>query len=242
MATAADIIRDALKALAVLAAGETLGADDQADGIRALNLLLGSWANERILVHGTRRATYTLTPSLSPHTIGSGGTLNTTRPLRIDGAGVIPVGSTNETPLKILTDAEYQAIPDKALTEVSPQRLWVEWTHPTAKLWFWPVPTTAATLALYTWSRIAEFAASDTVTLPDGYEDALIHALALRLAPSYGVQPSTQLVQNAMDAKAAIMRTNSPDVVSELDSALTTGPRGSDVTIAGGGTFGGGLF
>lgn len=222
MATAADIVRDSLKMLGVLAAGESLAAADQTDGIRALNLLLGRWANERLTIHGTRRTTHTLTASLSPHTIGTGGTFNTTRPLRIDGAGIIPVGGT-ETPLRILTDAQYREIGDKAQTDSVPSAVWVEQTYPTAKLWLWPVPTTAATLVLYTWSRITEFAAADTVSLPDGYEDALVHALALRLAPMYGVQPDGTLLQGAADSLAAVKRTNAPDVLVEVDPGVLSG-------------------
>lgn len=229
MATATDIVRDALKLLGVLAAGESLGANDSADGLRSLNLLLGTWANERLLVHGTRRATYTLTASLSPHTIGTGGTFNTTRPNRIDRAGIIAAGLTEERPLRILTDAQYAEIGNKAETTQTPDSLWVEETFPTSKLWLWPVPTTAATLVLYTWSRISAFAASDTVSLPDGYEDALIHALAMRIAPMYGVEPSALLVSNANIAVAAIQRTNSPEVVSQIDSALVS-RGGFDIT------------
>lgn len=218
--TAAGLIRRALKLLGVLAAGESLSAEDQADGLLELNLLLGTWANERLLVHGTRRATYTLTASLSPHVIGAGSTFAATRPVRIDGAGVIRVGETRETPLDVLTDAQYRAISDKTETAETPQRLWVEWTYPTAKLWLWPVPSTAATLVLYTWSRLTGFAASDRVSLPDGYENALAHALALQWAPMYGVEPSGTLRESASEAIAAIKRTNAPEVLAELDTGV----------------------
>lgn len=239
MATAADIIRDALKLLGVLAAGESLSAVDQVDGLRALNRMLGTWANERLLVHGTRRATYTLTAGLSPHTIGATGTLATTRPLRIDGAGIVE--SEQERPLRLLTDAEYQRIPDKGL-DGTPSQVWVEQTHPNAKLWLWPVPTTAATLALYTWSRITEFEASDAVSLPDGYEDALIHALAIRVAPLYGVEPGGTLRENASEALAAVKRTNMQTPLVEMDSALTRRGGGSDVDIVGIAESPGGLY
>ncbi|MGH8525912.1 MAG: hypothetical protein ACREXY_17420, partial [Gammaproteobacteria bacterium] len=193
-----------------------------ADGLVELNLLLGTWANLRLMVHGTRRSTYTLTSSLSPHTIGSGGTFNTTRPLRIDGAGVLAAGSTTgETPLKILTDAEYREIPDKASTSSVPNSVWVEWAHPLAKLWLYPVPTTGATLALYAWSRITEFASSDTVTLPDGYENALAHSLALQWAPLFGVEPSGTLVNNAAVAIEAIRRTNAQVPLASVDPAIS---------------------
>lgn len=223
MSTAADLIRRSMKLLGELAAGEPMGAEDQADGLVELNLLLGSWANERLLVHGVRRSTYTLTPSLSPHTIGVGGTFNTTRPLRIDGAGIIPSGSTAETKLTVLTDGQYQETGSKAATSAVPASVWVEWTHPTAKLWLYPVPTTAATLVLYTWSRVAAFATSDTIALPDGYENALAHALALQWAPMFGAEPSGTLRENAADAKAAIKRTNSQTPIVQMDLGVSRG-------------------
>jgi hypothetical protein len=245
MATAADLIRRSLKLLGVLAAGEPLSAEDQADCLVELNALLGTWANERLAVHGVRRSTHTLTAALSPHTIGTGGTFAVTRPLKIDGAGVIRVGETAETPLELLTDAEYQAIAEKAQQEDVPQRLWVEWTHPAAKLWLWPVPTSAATLVLYTPSRVGEFAAADTVSLPDGYENALAHALALQVAPMYGVEPSGAFLNNHTEAMAAIRRTNAPEVLMELDAALApsgAGSGASNVIMSHAGTDSGGLY
>lgn len=232
MATAADIIRDALKLLGVLAAGESLPSADQEDGLNALNRMLGTWANERLLVHGTRRTEYTLTPSLSPHTIGTTGTFATTRPLRIDGASVIPVGSDSEQRVSILTDAQYRAIPDKTLTDALPHKLWVEQTFPNAKLWLYPVPTSAGRLVLHTWSRISAFTASDSVSLPDGYEDALIHALALRIAPGYGVEPSGTLRENAAAVLAAIQRTNAPEVIAEMDAGVCLPGRNGGYDIA----------
>lgn len=220
MSTAADIIRRAMKQLGVLAAGETPSAEDQADALIELNLMLSSWANERLLVFGTRRNTYTMVPNLSPHTIGATGTFATTRPLRIDGAGVIMVGNDTELPISMLTDAEYRLVMQKGLPSTFPMEMWVEWTYPNANLWFWPVPTTAAMLVLYTWSQIASFAASDVVSLPSGYEDAMGNALAVRLAPSYGTEPSPTLIQNMLESVAAIKRTNAPDVVSEIDPGL----------------------
>lgn len=243
--TVADIIKDALKLLGVLAAGESLGANDAADGLRSLNMLLGTWANERLHVAGTRRVTHVVSGA-GPHSIGPSGTIATTRPLRIDAAGILPTGQTKEEPLRLFTDAEYQNIQSKAEFGEAATGLWVENTYPNASLWFWPVPTTTFSLVLYTWSHIAEFAATtDLVALPLGYEDALAHALAIRLAPMYGVEPSLTMISNASDAMAAIRRTNSETPRSELDPALWSGGGGSgssDVSISTGGSSSGGLF
>ena len=55
------------------------------------------------------------------------------------------------------------------------------------------------------------------------YENALAHALALQWAPMFGVEPSGTLRENAMEAIAAIKRTNAPDVVVELDAGILSG-------------------
>jgi hypothetical protein len=89
MATVADIIRGAFRALGVLAAGETPSAAEEADALTILNDMLDSWANERLAVFQTVRTAYTLTPSLNPHTIGHSGHLHVTRPVRVDRASVI---------------------------------------------------------------------------------------------------------------------------------------------------------
>lgn len=225
MTRAADLVRRSLKLLGVLAPGESLTAADSTDGIVSLNRLFGTWANERLLVHGVRRSTHTLTPGLSPHLMSPSGSTGfaVARPVRIEGAGIIRVGQTTETPVEVLSDAQYKAIGDKATSGAVPTRLWVEWTTPSAKLWMWPVPTTAATLVLYTWSRIAEVLAADDVFFPDGYDNALEHALALQLAPMYGVEPSGTLLNNAAEALAAIQRTNQRTPVLTPDPVTSSG-------------------
>jgi hypothetical protein len=88
--TAADLIRISLRTLGVLAAEETPSAAEQSDALETLNDMLDSWAGERLALFATLRSTHTLTVGLSPQTIGSGGTFNTTRPVRIDGASITP--------------------------------------------------------------------------------------------------------------------------------------------------------
>ena len=235
MATAADLIRRSLKLLGVLAAGESPTAEDQADVLVELNALLGTWANERLLVHGTRRSSFTLPTNNSPTLIGPSGELSTTRPLRIDAAGVVRVGQTKETPLRLLTDAEFAALADKSQTAEVPECIWVEWTHPNASLWLSPVPTTAATLVLYTWSRITEFSSvSDAVSLPDGYDNALAHALALQVAPMFGAEPSGMLLENARASRAAIECTNLKVGLLRADPAIVMGGGFNLVTGDGG--------
>lgn len=224
--TVADLIKGALRTLAVTASGETPTAAEQSDAFAALNAMLDSWSNERLAVYATVRTAHTLTPGLNPHTFGfrlvNPPTFNSTQPIRIDRASIIQATVPDiEIQLKLCTDAEWQATQGKTVAGI-PMVLWVEKAYPVENLWLNPVPDAAHSLVLYTWQPLTAFSGvTQAISLPPGYVRALQYALAVDLAPSYGVEPSATLVQSAMEAKAAIMRTNEPDVVAELDPALT---------------------
>ena len=204
MATVADIIRGAFRVLGVLASGETPSAAEQADALETLNDMLDSWAGERLALFASLRSTYTLTPSLSPHTIGTSGTFNTTRPVRIDAASIVSGGS--ETPIALLSDSQWQALQGKTSVG-TPAALWVEGAYPLMKLHFHPIPTAAETLVLYTWQQLGRFASTATTfDMPPGYARAIRFNLAKELAPEYGVQMSGEAVSVADESKATLKR------------------------------------
>lgn len=219
--TVAELIRGALRTLGVLASGETPAAAEQADALVSLNDMLDSWAGERLVLYATLRSTHTLTPSLNPHTIGSGGTFSTTRPVRIDRASIIRAAAAGtETPLALLSDAEWQTTPNKTDTG-TPAALWVETAHPLAKLWLHPIPSAADTLVLYTWQQLGRFAsASETVDLPPGYQRALRFNLAAELAGEYGVALSAENASIAAESKATLKRMNAKPSYLRCDDAV----------------------
>lgn len=206
MATVAELIRGAFRTLGVLAAEETPTAAEESDSLVTLNDMLDSWAGERLVLFASLRSTHTLTPGLSPHTIGTAGTFNTTRPVRIERASIYATGS--ETPLELLSDAEWQATQGKA-SAGTPSSLWVESAYPLMKLHFHPVPSAADTLVLYTWQQLGRFASTGTtVDLPPGYARAIRSNLAVELAPEYGVSVSAELGSIASESKATLKRLN----------------------------------
>lgn len=209
MATAADIIRGAFRILGILAASETPTAAEEADGLTSLNDMLDSWAGEQLVLHATLRSTHTLTPSLSPHTIGAAGTFNTTRPVRVDRASLtLASAAGTETPLQLLSDAEWQATQGKT-TAGTPTALWVETSYPLMKLHLNPIPSAADTLVLYTWQQIGRFATTATTfDLPPGYARAIRYNLAKEIAPEYGVSMSAEAADIANDSKATLKRLN----------------------------------
>lgn len=231
MSTVADLIRGAFRVLGVVAAEESPSASEQADGLETLNDMLDSWAGERLVLFATLRSTHTLTPSLSPHTIGTAGTFNTTRPVDVERASIIQAGASGtETPIHILTDAEWQTTPDKTGTG-TPQALWVETAHPLAKLWLNPVPNAADTLVLYTPLQLGRFASVNvTLDLPPGYGRAIRFNLARELAPDYGAALSAEAADIASESKANLKRMNYRPTYLRCDPAVLGGGRPNLIT------------
>lgn len=215
MATARDLIKGSLRLIGAIATGETPSADEQADGLSALNDMLASWSNERLLV--PTRTREELSVSASPVTIGDGATLDTERPLSVDAATVL-IGAV-EYPLEILSPERWQAISQKDLTSSIPTSLFIEGTFPNETLNLWPAPAGSVTLVLYSWKAMTSIAtANTTLSFPDGYLRALRYNLAVELAPEYGRVVTQEVAMIAREAKANIKRMNKRPVTVVSDA------------------------
>ena len=115
-----------------------------------------------------------------------------------------------ETPLTMLTEAAWQALPLKTLTNTRPTHWYYNPTFPFGTLTFWPVPTGSdLSAAVYVPTQVPQFTTlDDTVSLPPGYERMIVKNLALELCPSYKVEPSPLLLKQATDAIATVKRAN----------------------------------
>ncbi len=212
MAVVLDVIKQALKDLGVLAAGEVPTSEESEDARVALNNLLDEWATERLQIYTTTRTTWTIVASTATYTVGSGGTVPIARPTFIDSIGYIDTTPTPdlELPLHMLTDAEYRALPQKPLTSTLPVSWYYEPTYPLGTLSLFPVPTSTTLLgAIYAPTAVTSFAALTTsVALPPGYARMLAKNLAVELAPSYERMINPGLLNAAMESKASVKRSN----------------------------------
>lgn len=231
MTTTLDIITQAFLEVGAFATSESIPAADAQDALGKLNRMLDAWRNERLMLYQLTRETFNLVASQQSYTIGSGGNFNTNRPLSIERAGV-EVQSTNpvtELPVDIVSDAEWQQIRVKAITSTYPRKLWVQGGMPLVTLWVWPVPSEVNKLVLYSWpgALLAQFAAlTTTLSLPPGYEEALISNLAMRLYPSYGTPINPVVEQTARESKALLKRTNTRQADLRCDPMLYAKGRG----------------
>lgn len=207
MATAQDIINEALLSLNQIAAGDTPNASESAQALGVLNRLISSWSAEGIVIPYVTTDGYTLTGAATI-TIGTGGTINTTRPLLIKSM-TIQVSNVSQE-VRIVTAEEWATIKDFSRGGKFAQVAWFNPQSPTlASISFWPTPASGGTLAVNSLKPLSQLAAlGTTVTFPEGYERALVALLALELAPSYGAPVGEVLVANAQSAKAAIVGMN----------------------------------
>lgn len=215
MATGSAIISRALRLIGALAAGETASATEQADALEALNAMLDSWRTESLAVYAFRDETLTLTGAAS-YTIGTGGALNTTRPVKIESA--YQRVSTVDYPVRLASADAWYRLAAKSTTSNVAEWLYYEPAYPLGVLYLYPKPTSGV-LHLVTWVPLTAVTAAAEVALPPGYQDAITYHLAVRLAPEYGRPVTAELAALTRNAKEVIQRVNfrSPLMSTGLD-------------------------
>lgn len=210
---ASRILERSLRLIGVLQAAEAMDPEDAADSLDVLNGMLEAWRLDSLLVYARLRYLFALTAGQAQYTVGVGGQFNIERPVRIEDARFI-TGSgqqTLDTPLPLLTDAQYRAISVKFTP--SAWGLWAYYdpTYPLGTFVLWPVPSTSASVRLTVWQPLATVPTIETdIDFPPGYRRALEYNLAREMAPEYGVAlaPGDERLTLAMESKDALMRLN----------------------------------
>ncbi len=205
----------------------TPNTSDDTRALRFLQNMLSSWSVEGLVVPYYTTENFTLTTGQAIYTIGESGSpdLDTVRPLRITDA-YFRIGDI-DYPIDVsMTKAEYTRITSKDL-EVRPDRLYYDPQYPNAKIKFDTECDTAHAFYLTSEKPLAEVTAiSDTFSLPNEINEALVFNLALRLKDQHSNKLSNDMRQIAHDSKAALETLNSREKLLgpvSLDSALVSG-------------------
>ena len=208
MSTPQDLINAALREARIIVPDEGPSTAESNDGLLSLNWMLNSWSAQALPVYQITRETFPLTGLLS-YTIGTGGTFNTPRPVKIETASVIDSAGAGR-PVKLGTVEEWVSYADKTRSGVYADLLYFDGAYPQATIYLIPKPQTGSSLELYSYKPLVQFATlTDTIALPPGYERALIMALALELWNQYRQgDPPASLVAKAQEAKQSIFGLN----------------------------------
>ncbi len=222
-----DLINSALRKIGVLAANETPNADESADALASLNVMLESWSAEQVAVYQILNFSQALVANTQTYTMGAGGTFNTTRPLKIESAGII-TPDTLRHEMKIIDPIEWSKLEEKSLTGLLPKVLYNDNAFPSINLSVSPIPSGTPTLDLYVWAQLSQFASlSTTFAMPPGYFRALVYNLAIDLAPEYGAQAlaaAAGIAGMAASAKNDVVTLNASNAIAQEPSALPPAP------------------
>jgi hypothetical protein len=142
------------------------------------------------------------------YTIGTGGTVATTRPIIITSAATLSTTSIS-LPVEIVTSEVWaQRVLDAAETGSFVELLFPDYGMPLITRRVWPSPSTGS-LILYSLKPLTGIATlATTVVLPPGYEQALIQNLAVKIAPEFNKQAPPTLLADAERSRNAIAKTN----------------------------------
>lgn len=205
---ASTIIGDALGLINVVDPMEAIAAEDAALGLRTLNRLVNMLAADSLMPVAVAFQPVPLTAAGGTKTIGAAGDIVVTKPTKIEVGAYILSGTTSY-PLHRLTREQWAKIPYKTQQGL-PNCYWYEPT--TAILGtvnFWPVPSSSCTAYLPLKSSLTAFANLTTeYSLPEGYEEYLLTALAVHSAPLYQRQASGDIAFRMKQAKKLIKRLN----------------------------------
>jgi len=230
MPTAATVIQDALLELGVLASGETPTAAMANDALRALNRLMDTLSNGQSFAFYANTVSRALTGEAS-FTIGPvTGDVVTARPIKIETATVVRQGITY--PVSVLDNQKWDAISFKGANGANTSGVYYEAQSPLGIVYVWPLAS-GCTLNLRVVNQVAVFPDLTTdLSLPPGYEEALVKCLAVAISPQYPANPLAPVTARAARrALVMINRVNNVIPTQQIDSVLLNYRGGS--TLAG---------
>ena len=231
MANVMDLITRSMLELGVLASGEAATGAEAQDCFNYLNSMLMSWNTDRTNIYTVNIAQYPLISGTQFYTIGPGGQFDAPRPQSIQNANIIlnSVSPVTRLPLSLINDDQFAAIKVLNVQSTIPQLLYNDGAYPMSTLSLWGIPAGGLTLELFTWQALSTFLTPfDVVTLPPGYEDAIVYNLAMRIAGMFGRQPMPTTSMFAAKTLAAIQSLNTPVLLATPDASVMGTDKKSD--------------
>lgn len=218
MATSLSLITRAMRLAGVIGKGETPDADESADGLVSLNSMLESWQTESLYVYQIEENSFTWTGGQQSRTVGAAGDFVLSRPAQIDESSYF-VQNNVSYPIKLINSSAWAGIPAKTTTSTIPFWIYPEYGVAIVTLYAYPTPSANITFKLRSQELLQSFAdLTTTLSLPMGYERAIVYSLAEEFGPEFGVQIQPVVADKARKARANIKRINSvpPVMASEV--------------------------
>lgn len=206
MTTLKQLINTAMRKATILGAGEEAAPEDFQDVLADLRRMVDTWRLENLMIYVNARKQFDLQPGAAAYAIGAGALWDTERPLEILSA-TIKDGAGGSFPLTKLTAVEYSQLGHKGSIG-RPTKFYYHATFPIAEVRFNVIPDDPTVELVVQESLTLPESLTDVLSFPPGYEDAIIHNLAVRICPDFGKTPSRELLGLAIAYKTLVKRGN----------------------------------
>jgi hypothetical protein len=234
MTTALDLIEAAMRKINMLAAGETVSAEDASVGLKCLNSLMTALEIEAMFNRTTTNTSFTLPANTTSRTIGPAQQIAMICPTKILKGSFCRVGGI-DYPLTPVSESDYNDISLKSsIGSVAPAVCFFDGGAPTGTVYFWPSASTSVEVHLL--SPEPGGVAATTSTTYDfgpGEQRMVEHNLAVDLAPEFNVEASPQVQRIASNSKRMLKRANSRIPNMDMDR-ITSGRGNSPSDFIGG--------
>jgi hypothetical protein len=176
-----EIIQSAFRKIGILGVAETLSAELQDMGLKALGLIIKDWQTEG---HAFLWSELWLSQQFTATIVSYA--LPTATPLIWIEKAFIRDTAGDDIPLELITWAKYCEIQDKDQAG-DPLCMAVNWQD--SKMYFWPVPDDTQYCYYLATQRLKDWdTAAGTGDLPIRFQRALIYQLAADLGDDFGVE------------------------------------------------------
>ena len=240
-----SLIDAALRKLGLLGTGEQAEPSEYAEALSCLRMMLDTWSTESLLVPFTITEEFDLTAGQAHYAMGPGGDWHTARPEAIEVVRILEAdGRSYNVPESSQHRLSHQSTVDAGrprayVTTADTLFRYVEFnSYPTGKALITSrKPLNVVALdnfdAAYVDGLEPQVAYPGNLTLtgiqtpltfPSGYWSALVHNLAVWMAPEYpGATVSPVVAGIAGESKALIRRQNAKPVFIRTDPVLMRG-------------------
>lgn len=215
--------------IGVYGPGKAVSDADAERVVDQLKKMLDYWSTMTLSCFAILEQSKILVPGTRSYTIGAGGDINATRPLRIiDGPGAAYLLDSNNVryPVNVVTQAEWNQISQLTNTSQIPSVLFYDPQYPLGIINVYPTPLINYTMY---WDSYLQLNAGATLTLdssisfPPGYEGGIQHNLAVWCGPFFKNALVSQDVKDlAFHTLKAIKRTNKRSNQAQFDREIVS--------------------
>lgn len=218
--SAQSLCEGALRKIRAIDPDETPNATELDNCFTEFLRMAKTWASKGLLIWASEEVTHTLTQGTKEYSIGSGGTIDTSRPIKLN-PGCYVASSGRDYPLTIIGQGRYKRISEKGSGQSSvPSLIWYNPTYPLGAIFVWPPG--GGVLYLQTIKPLAEPAAvTNDVVFPDEYQDAIVWNLACRISPEFIGQPTPYQLAMAAYTLEGLRNENLANDMLEMEVEIT---------------------